>query len=49
MRDKGVTKIIEVGPGKALSGFVKKSCRDIDVISIETAEDIRKVEKWLEK
>ena len=49
MRDKGVTKIIEVGPGKALSGFVKKTCRDIDVISIETAEDIRKVEKWLEK
>lgn len=49
MRSKGVDRIIEIGPGKALSGFVKKTCRDIDVISIETAEDIRKVETWIEK
>ena len=49
MRKHGVKKIIEIGPGKALSGFVKKTCRDIDVINVEKAEDIGEAEKWTEK
>ena len=49
MREHGVKKIIEIGPGKALSGFVKKTCRDIDVINVEKAEDIGEAEKWTEK
>lgn len=43
MADAGIDTIIEIGPGKALSGFVKKTCRSIKIYSIETIEDLDKV------
>ena len=43
MADAGVDTIIEIGPGKALSGFVRKTCKDIKVLNIETVEDLDKV------
>lgn len=34
MLDKGVDTFIEVGPGKSLSGFVKRSSRDVKILNI---------------
>lgn len=37
----GVTDILEVGPGKALSGFVKKTLgADVHCTAVETAEEL---------
>ena len=43
MEEAGVDTIIEIGPGKALSSFVKKTARHIKTYSIETAEDLEAV------
>ncbi len=43
MADAGVDTIIEIGPGKALSGFVRKTDRNMKVMNIETWEDLQKV------
>lgn len=43
MAEAGVDTIIEIGPGKALSGFVRKTDKTIKVYSIETIEDLDKV------
>ena len=31
---------MEIGPGKALSGFVKKTVPDVSVYAVETAADV---------
>ncbi|MDR2420518.1 MAG: ACP S-malonyltransferase [Oscillospiraceae bacterium] len=38
----GAEAVIEIGPGRALSGFVRRSAPDMRVISIESAEDFKK-------
>ncbi len=40
MAEQGIDTIVEIGPGSALSKFVKKTCPDITCYSIEKAEDI---------
>jgi [acyl-carrier-protein] S-malonyltransferase len=45
MIEDGVDTFIEVGPGKALSGFVKKISRDVAVYNVE---DMASLEKTLE-
>lgn len=40
MEAMGIDTVIEIGPGKALSGFVRKTCRTITCISVETYDDI---------
>lgn len=32
-------ELVEIGPGKALSGFVRKTAGTINTIPVETAED----------
>ena len=38
-----VSKFIEVGPGKVLSGLVKRIVSDVDVLQCGTVEDIEKI------
>ena len=42
----GVDTIIEVGPGRTIAGFVRKTVPSIKVIGVSSPED---VEKLLEK
>ena len=41
MIKKGVTQFIEIGPGKVLSGLVKRIDKDVKVSAINTEEDIK--------
>ncbi len=43
MEAAGIDMVIEIGPGKALSGFVRKTCKGMRVLNIETVEDMEKV------
>ena len=49
MIDQGVDTIIEVGPGKVLSGFVRKIDRSIQLYQIEDMESLKKTVKALER
>lgn len=40
---KGVEAIVEIGPGKALSAFVKKTDRNIPVYSVDSIESLNKM------
>ncbi|MBS5934234.1 MAG: ACP S-malonyltransferase [Clostridiales bacterium] len=40
----GVTTFVEIGPGKTLSGFLKKIDKTVTVINIEKIEDLQKLE-----
>jgi [acyl-carrier-protein] S-malonyltransferase len=37
---QGVTDIVEVGPGKVLCGLIKRTCKDISLEAIATAEQL---------
>jgi [acyl-carrier-protein] S-malonyltransferase len=41
MIDKGVDQFIEIGPGKVLSGLIKRIDRNVKVSAINTEEDIK--------
>lgn len=40
----GITTFVEIGPGKTLSGFLKKIDKTVTVINIEKMEDLEKLE-----
>lgn len=46
----GADIFIEIGPGKALTGFLKKTAKqlgkDVTIFNIETANDIHKIIEW---
>lgn len=42
MLQNGVKRFIEIGPGKALSGFIKKTDKTVEVHSIESVETFEK-------
>ena len=41
MIDKGINQFIEIGPGKVLSGLIKRINRNVKVSAINTEEDIK--------
>ena len=41
----GVDTFVEIGPGKTLSGFMRKINRDVKVINIEKVEDLQKLDE----
>ena len=43
MINKGVTKFVEIGPGKVLSGLVKRIDRSLEIVSVNNIEDIGKI------
>ena len=43
LAELGVTDVIEIGPGKVLSGLVRKTARDITCHPVETVADIEKL------
>ncbi len=43
LREMGVERIVEIGPGKTIAGFVRRTAKEIEVISINTLEDIDRV------
>ena len=40
LHDLGVDTVVEIGPGRALSGFVKKTAKDIKCYPVETAQEL---------
>ncbi len=42
LKDMGVDLILEIGPGKTIAGFVKKTCPEIPVVSVGSLQDIDK-------
>lgn len=45
LKELGVTDFIEIGPGKTLAGFVKKTDKELNVINIATVDDLEKLNK----
>jgi len=43
MINKGITHFIEIGPGKVLSGLIKRIDRNVKVSAINTEEDIKMI------
>lgn len=43
LEELGVTTFVEIGPGKTLAGFVKKTNKELTVINVEKIEDLGKL------
>ncbi len=43
LAELGVDRVIEVGPGKVLSGLVRKTAKEISCTPVETVEDLQKL------
>lgn len=49
MLDMGIDTFVEIGPGKALSGFVKRANKDVKILNINSVESLKTAIKELKK
>ena len=42
LREQGVDRVIEIGPGRTIGKLIKKTCPEMTVFSIDTIEDFEK-------
>ncbi len=49
MSKKGENNFIEIGPGKALTGMVKRTLKDVNSFSINSIADIKNFENEFRK
>ena len=47
MAEMDVDGILEIGPGTALSGFVRRTLPDMPVYAVETVSDVERLPDWL--
>lgn len=47
MKEMGIDTFVEIGPGKTVAGFVKKTDRELKVINIEKFEDLEKLNELI--
>ena len=47
LADMGLDALVEIGPGKVLSGFVKKTVPELPVYAVETAADVEQLAELL--
>ncbi|MCR4690518.1 MAG: ACP S-malonyltransferase [Lachnospiraceae bacterium] len=45
MKEMGVDTFVEIGPGKTVAGFIKRTDKESRVINIETYEDLEKLKE----
>ncbi len=45
MENNGINEFIEIGPGKVLSGLIKRINKEVKVLNIDTLEDIQGINK----
>ena len=43
MIEDGITNFIEIGPGTALSSMAKRMAKNLNTLSIQNIEDIKKI------
>jgi [acyl-carrier-protein] S-malonyltransferase len=48
MLENGVDTFVEIGPGKVLSGFVRKVSRDVRTLNVEDIESLNNILRELE-
>jgi [acyl-carrier-protein] S-malonyltransferase len=46
MVDKGVSTFIEIGPGKVLSGLIKRINRNVRTLNIGDAQAVKNLDTW---
>lgn len=49
MIDQGIDTFVEIGPGKVLSGFIKKISREVKLFQVEDAAGVQKLLEGLEE
>ena len=49
MSNKGVNNFIEIGPGKTLSGMVKRTLKNANSFSINSIDDIKNIKNEFKK
>ena len=45
----GISNFIEIGPGKVLSGMVKRTIKNVNNFSINSVDDIKNLKNELKK
>jgi len=49
MLEMGVDTFVEIGPGKTLAGFIKRTNKDVKILNINDAKTLEETIKYLEK